>query len=180
MSTMEPDGPEALVEAVRERLVGALTLATGRREVAEELAQDALVRAWQRWPEVRTADDPEAWVFRVGFNLAASWGRRQSAEWRANRRSRAGSPTADAHLDADAAGILALRSAVAALPARQRAVVVARYYLGYDVAGTAALLGIAPGTVKATTSHAFAKLRVAGLLDDRTISDRDEPEEVPR
>lgn len=180
MSTMEPDGPEALVEAVRDRLVGALTLATGRRAVAEELAQDALVRAWQRWPQVRASDDPEAWVFRVGFNLAASWGRRQSAEWRANRRSRAGSTTADAHLDADAAEVLALRSAVAGLPARQRAVVVARYYLGYDVAGTAALLGVAPGTVKATTSHALANLRTAGLLDDRAVTDRDEPEEVPR
>lgn len=180
MSAMELDGPEALVEAVRGRLVGALTLATGRRDVAEELAQDALVRAWQRWPQVRSADDPEAWVFRVGFNLATSWGRRQAAEWRANRRSRSGSVTAGAHLDADATDVLALRSAVAALPARQRAVVVARFYLGYDVAGTAALLGIAPGTVKATTSHALDNLRMAGLLEDRTISDRDEPEEVRR
>ncbi|MEO6629550.1 MAG: sigma-70 family RNA polymerase sigma factor [Aquihabitans sp.] len=177
---MEPNGPEALVEAVRERLVGALTLATGRRAVAEELAQDALVRAWQRWPQVSAADDPEAWVFRVGFNLAASWGRRQSAEWRANRRSEAGSDPAGAHLDADAAEVLALRSAVAALPARQRAVVVARYYLGYDVASTAALLSIASGTVKATTSHALANLRAAGVVEDQAVTYRDEPEEVAR
>jgi RNA polymerase sigma factor (sigma-70 family) len=180
LSTMGPDGPEALVEAVRDRLVGALTLTTGRRAVAEELAQDALVRAWQRWPQVREVDDPEAWVFRVGFNLAASWGRRQSAERRANRRSRDGSATAEVHLDADAAEIVALRAAVAALPDRQRAVVVARYYLGYDVAGTAALLGIAAGTVKATTSHALTNLRTSGVVEDRAVADRDEPEEVTR
>lgn len=177
---MEANGLEALVEAVQDRLVGALTLATGRRSVAEELAQDALVRAWERWPQVRSADDPEAWVFRVGFNLAASWGRRQAAEWRANRRTRAGSDTADAHVDADAADVVAMRSAVAALPNRQRAVVVARYYLGYDVAGTADLLGIAHGTVKATTSHALANLKAMGLVDDRAVTHRDEPEEAPR
>lgn len=180
MATMEPDGPEAFVDAVRDRLVGALTLATGRRAVAEELAQDALFKAWQCWPRVREADDPEAWVFRVGFNLASSWGRRQSAEWRANRRSGARSSQSETHEDADPTDVVTLRSAVAALPPRQRAVIVSRFYLGYDVAGTAALLGIAAGTVKATTSHALAKLRTAGVADDLARADRDEPREVPR
>ena len=48
----------------------------------------------------------------------------------------------------------------------QRAVVVARFYLGYDVAGTAALLGCAPGTVKAATHQALANLRASGLTAD--------------
>jgi DNA-directed RNA polymerase specialized sigma24 family protein len=59
-----------------------------------------------------------------------------------------------------------VRSAVSALPDRQRAVIVARFYLGYDVAGTAALLDCAPGTVKAATHQALANLRTSGLVDD--------------
>lgn len=163
LSAMSVEGPEALCDEIRHRLVGALTLATGDRGVGEELAQEALVRAWQRWPEVGSLDSPEAWTFRVGFNLAGSWRRRRSAERRAVRRN----GHRVAHHDPDVAEVEAVRQAVAALPPRQREVVVARFYLGHDVAGTAALLGCAEGTVKAATSHALAGLRRAGLVDDR-------------
>ena len=69
------------------RLVGALTLTCGDRGVAEELAQDTLVRVWERWPQVRRMDSAEGWAFRTAFNLAGSWRRRRGAEHRANRRS---------------------------------------------------------------------------------------------
>lgn len=159
---MGADRPEDFCDAVRGRLVGALTLSTGRRDVAEELAQEALVRAWQRWGRVSRMDSPEAWVVRVGLNLAGSWHRRRQAEWRANRRSTAGTPAEGS----DRGDTVAVRQAVSELPERQRAVIVARYFLGYDVAGTAALLGCADGTVKATTHQAISHLRTAGLVDD--------------
>ncbi len=167
---MDDDGPEDLCDRIRTRLVGALTLTTGDRGVAEELAQEALVRAWQRWPEVRCMDSPEAWTFRVAFNLAGSWRRRRAAERRANRRA---GPDPLLHDDPDGAAATAVRRAVAGLPDRQRAVIVCRFYLGHDVAGTAALLGCAEGTVKATTAHALANLRRAGLIHD------DIEEEIP-
>jgi RNA polymerase sigma-70 factor (ECF subfamily) len=160
---MTPTGPEELCDSIRERLVGALTLATGERAVGEELAQEALVRAWQRWPQVGRMDSPEAWTFRVGFNLAGSWRRRAAAERRAHRWR--GVP-AIVHDDPDGAETEAVRVAVAGLPPRQRAVIVARVYLGHDVAGAAALLGCAEGTVKAATAHALANLRRSGLVHD--------------
>ncbi|HEV7720587.1 MAG TPA: sigma factor-like helix-turn-helix DNA-binding protein [Iamia sp.] len=160
---MTPTGPEELCDSIRDRLVGALTLATGDRAVGEELAQEALVRAWQRWAQVSRMDSPEAWTFRVGFNLAGSWRRRAAAERRAHRR-RAGPATV--HVDPDGAEVEAVRVAVAGLPPRQRAVIVARFYLGHDVAGTAALLDCAEGTVKAATAHALANLRRSGLVPD--------------
>ncbi len=142
--------------------MGALTLACGDRHVGEELAQDTLVRVWERWREVSALDSPEAWTFRVGLNLAGSWRRRAAAERRANRRA-----TEPARTEIDGDGIdETVRRAVAALPDRQRAVIVARFYLGYDVASTADLLGCAPGTVKATTHHAMRNLRSSGLLHD--------------
>jgi len=142
--------------------VGALTLACGDRHVGEELAQDTLVRVWERWGEVSRLDSPEAWTFRVGLNLAGSWRRRAAAERRANRRA-ADTRSVQAQGD-EVDGTV--RRAVAALPDRQRAVIVARFYLGYDVSGTAELLGCAQGTVKAATHHAMKNLRGCGFLLD--------------
>ncbi len=70
----------------------------------------------------------------------------------------------------DTATAVAVRAAVSALPPRQRAAILARYYLDLDVAASADLLGCQPGTVKALTHQAIASLRRAGL----TV-----PEEVP-
>lgn len=165
---MEVDGPEEFCDAVRGRLVGALALTTGSRAIAEELAQEALVRAWQRWDRVSRLDSPEAWTVRVGLNLAGSWHRRRQAEWRANRRTGIND---DARVS-DSADAVAVRQAVAALPERQRAVIVARYFLGYDVATTAELLGCAEGTVKAATHQAIGNLRRLGFVDDEEVPAR--------
>jgi RNA polymerase sigma factor (sigma-70 family) len=150
-------------DRIRYRLVGALVLSCGDAGVAEELAQDTLVRAWERWSEVSRMESPEGWVFRTGFNLAGSWRRRRAAERRANRRATDPEHHAAPHPVAE---VEAVRQAVAGLPDRQRAVIVARYYLGYDVAATAALLDCAEGTVKAATSHAVANLRRSGLMSE--------------
>lgn len=161
---MSRDDPADFCDQVRTRLVGALTLACGDRDVAEELAQDTLVRVWERWAQVNVMDSREAWVFRTAFNLASSWGRRRGAERRANRR--AGTDERYSPSEDDLAEVIAVRRAVACLPDRQRAVIVTRFYLGYDVAATAALLDCAPGTVKAATHQALENLRRSGLVND--------------
>ncbi|HVE47935.1 MAG TPA: sigma-70 family RNA polymerase sigma factor [Acidimicrobiales bacterium] len=152
---------EEFCNRMRLRLVGALVLMCGDRGVAEQLAQDTLVRVWERWGHVSQMESPEGWMFRTGFNLAASWRRRRQAEWRANRRASAATLV---QREPDLADVEAVRRSVASLPTRQRAVIVARFYLGYDVAGAASLLGCSPGTVKAATHQALANLRRAGLV----------------
>ncbi len=144
------------------RLVGSLQLYCGDRATAEELAQEALARAFERWDRVGTMASPEAWTYRVAFNLAKSGIRRRAAERRAHRRWRAdrvivaGEPSAAA---------VAVRDAVAALSPKQRAVIIARFYGGLSVKETAVALGCAEGTVKAHTHQAVANLRAAGLSD---------------
>lgn len=108
---MTEAGAAEFCQAVRTRLVGALTLACGDRGIAEELAQDTLVRVWERWP----LESPEGWTFRTGFNLASSWRRRRGAERRANRRSLAPGRQPDV---ANAAEIDAVRGTVSRLPER--------------------------------------------------------------
>lgn len=159
-------GPEAFVNEIRHPLVGSLALYCGDAGVAEELAQEALAKAWLRWEKL---EDPKAWTYRTAFNLASSWGRRRSAERRANRRSVAvGTP------EVDRADVHAVREAVAALPDRQRAVIVCRFFLDLDVRATAEVLACAEGTVKAATHQALASLRRSGLVDEPAT----EPEEV--
>lgn len=65
----------------------ALTYAlSGSRLAAEDLAQEALLAAYRRWPEVGGFDDPAAWVRRVATNQAVSAVRRRIAEARALTR----------------------------------------------------------------------------------------------
>ena len=146
----------ALFAGIRPELVGSLTLYCGDSGVAEELAQEALARTWARWRHVSTLDVPERWVYRTAFNLAKSRFRRLAVERRVHRM-------APAPALPDTATAVAVRVAVCALPARQRAAIVARYYLDLDVADSAELLGCQPGTVKALTHQGIAALRRSGL-----------------
>jgi RNA polymerase sigma-70 factor, ECF subfamily len=156
---------ERFFARVAPRLVGSLTLYCGDRVLAEELAQEALTRAVERWSRVGAMASPEAWTYRTAFNLARSSFRRSAGERRARTRMSAAAPLPDT---TDA---IAVRDAVVALPPRQRAVIVARFYLGLDVAETARVLGCRPGTVKAHTFKALANLRMAGLTDTEEMID---------
>jgi RNA polymerase sigma-70 factor (sigma-E family) len=158
----EPDpiassGFDELCRSLSPRLVGSLTLQTGDRSRAEDVAQEALARAWLRWDEVAAMANPNGWVFTVAFNLAKSGRRRQGIESRANLRSVGGAETVGT--DADVADRLALDGALRQMPNRQRSVIALRYYAGFSVAETAQVMGCAEGTVKSLTSAALQKLR---------------------
>jgi RNA polymerase sigma factor (sigma-70 family) len=139
------------------RLVGAIGLHCGDGLVAEEIAQEALASTWQRWGDVRRANAPESWTFRVAFNLTTSRFPRLAAERRANRRAGVAAESAPAGIDH--ADVLDIRSAVRSLPERQRAAIVLRYFAGLDVASTAVVMRCEPGTVRSLTSQAVAGLR---------------------
>lgn len=153
-------GPEAFCRAIHPRLVGSLRLYLGDVESARELAQDALVRVIERWPQVQAMDHPEAWTYRVAFNLARSRLRRVLAEGRARRR--AGEPPTSSW-GVDVASVLAVRAAVGALPARQRQAVVLRFYSDLTIDQIGEAMGCRPGTVKAHLHQGLTALRSAGL-----------------
>ena len=164
-----PSGTAGLVtfcRRVHPLLVGGLTLHCRDRGVAEEVAQETLVRVWERWSTVRCAASPEAWAWRVALNLTSSRFRRRATERRSlarlgAQRSAAGDGAPDQ------TDRLAVRTAVAALPERQRAALVLRYYADLPVAEVAEVLRCAPGTVKSLTYKAVASLR--RRLDDEMI-----------
>jgi RNA polymerase sigma-70 factor (ECF subfamily) len=152
-------GPETDVDAfcreVWPRLAASLGFYCSDFGAGEELAQEALARAWARWDRVSRLESPEAWVYRVGLNLCRSRFRRSRAERRALDRVRVD----DLTMPPSTAEALAVRDSVAALPERQRAAVVLRYFADLSVATTAEALDCAQGTVRSLTSQAIENLR---------------------
>lgn len=130
---------------------------TGDYQLAEDAAQSAYAKAYRSWRRVRAADDPAAYVRRMATNEVLSVWRRLS--WRAERITDrvgdSGSPShEDGVVDADE-----VWNAVLALPPRQRAIVVLRYYEDFSERDIADTLGIRPGGVKSQAAVALASLR---------------------
>lgn len=126
----------------------------GEPEVAREVAQEALARAYRDWQRVSRLDIPGAWVRRVLINLLID---RQRSERRDRELvHRLGPPGVVA---APVVDDLRWWEAVRSLSERQRAVVTLHYLDELSVAEVAEILEIAPGTVKSTLSQARDRLR---------------------
>lgn len=138
------------------RVVGALRLAYGDPDLAEEIAQEALEKACLRWRRVRAMDHPSAWVHRVAFNAAASRFRRVDAGRRALLRHGPGM-TEIAAPDADQ---LAVREAIASLELRPRTALVLRYYVEMTPGEAGEVMGCSAQAVRNLTHRALQALRV--------------------
>jgi RNA polymerase sigma-70 factor (sigma-E family) len=147
---------EEYVAARRPALLRTAYLLTGSHADAEDLVQVALVKVVPHW--ARVAERPEPYVRQVLVRESVSrWQRRR---WR--ETATASVPDRpDPVGDLDRA--LDLRAALAALPPRQRAVVVLRYYEDLTERETAQVLGLAVGTVKSQARDALARLRAGEL-----------------
>lgn len=167
----EPAGFAEFARREYPRLVGALSLHCRHRQVAEELAQEALVRAADRWPRVSAMAAPGAWRHRVAMNLATSWLRRRQAERRAHARA---TPEGQADAGPDHTDTIVVREAVLRLPSRQRTVLGLRYYADLSVAETAAAMGLSEDAVKAHTRRAVAALRGHLLPQGAAVMEADD------
>jgi RNA polymerase sigma-70 factor (sigma-E family) len=125
---------------------------------AEDLVQDCLLKAARRWPRIRRVEQPRAYVRRILVNLALD-----GARGRARRRSELETEAAASASAIDPRPALDTRAdllqALGELPARQRAVLVLRYFNDLTEAQVAEVLGCSPGTVKSSASRGLARLR---------------------
>lgn len=146
----------AVCEAEFGRLVGTLTLYTGDRTLAQDLAQEALARLWRDWGRLQDPSAAPGFAYRAGLNLAKNHFRRRAVV----RRHAHLVGVRDEHVDTDAADTVALRQAVAGLPRRQRAALVLRYHADRSVEETAQILDVPANTVKTWTRRSLQALRV--------------------
>lgn len=150
-----PESFEAFFEAEHARLFGLLCVLSGRRSDAEELMQEAFVRVWERWDQVRNHPAPSAYLYRTALNLARSRARRAV---RAARRSL----TRVEHIDDELAMVEerdSLLRALRSLPSRQRAAIVLTEALDLSAVEAARVLAVKPATVRALTFQARKALR---------------------
>jgi RNA polymerase sigma factor (sigma-70 family) len=152
-------------------LAGMLSLYCGDAVVAEDLAQEALIKACRDWRRVRKMDRPDAWLRTVALNAARSRFRRLQAERRAQGRLEIlGSVRAE---EPDPSTAIAIRSAIAELPHREKAVLLLHYYGDFTYAMVSGLLGIPEGTVKGLARKAVKRLRDQGLIDLKEVANVD-------
>lgn len=136
----------------RDRVYRALAVTLRDPHLAADATDEAMARGYAHWARLRGHDNPGGWLYRVGLNWATSW-------WRKLRRERplpvGVEPQPEAAPDGAALALLDQ------LPLAQRAVVVCRVLLQLTTAETAAVLGVAEGTVKSRLARALNHLRTA-------------------
>ncbi len=143
-------------------------LLTGDQHRAEDLVQEALIRTYRAWDRLHSGN-PDAYTRTVMYHQNISWHRRR----RHREVSTGEPPEPPPRTDGEqlAADRIALRAALARLAARQRAVIVLRFFEDATEAEAAEVLGITVGTVKSQTAKALARLRAIapGLLDAEEV-----------
>ena len=153
---------EELVHAEYPGLYGALRLITRDRGEAEDLAQEAFLKVWERWDRVQNMDDPAGYLYRTALNLYRKRLRRASV---AIRRAVGLAARRDELVDVETHDqvLRALRT----LTPRQRVSIVLVDLLDYSSEDAAQVMGIKAATVRVLASQARAALRRnAGATDE--------------
>ncbi len=132
---------------------------TGDREQAQDLVQDVLARAFQKWQRVERADNVQAYLTRMLTNEFLSWRRRVSRRV-VTVSGDVQTPVSDADHVGDLVARADLRRRLAMLPRRQSVAIVLRYYLGFPDSDSAAVLGCTQSTVRSLCSRALSTLRL--------------------
>lgn len=166
--TGDADAFGTLVERYQDRLYGTLVHLLGSSQDALDVAQDAFVLAYQNLPSFRGDSAFYSWLFRIAYNAAVSFRRRN----RQPRRSldelddRHGGDPADARTSADPTTALLtderrqiVQDALATLPEEHRTVLVLKELEGLRYDEIAEVLGCPIGTVRSRIHRARGELR---------------------
>jgi RNA polymerase sigma factor (sigma-70 family) len=151
------DGFDEAFDELFPRAVRLGTRLLGNRAAAEDVAAEALARAYARWSKVAGLPYRDGWVLKVATNLAID---------RLRRRPPEVTPAPAADFEADVDLRMALNAALLTLAPRQRQAVTLRYLGGLTDREVALALGISLGSVKTHIHRGLHGLRAtlgAGL-----------------
>lgn len=157
-----------------EPLLRTAMLLTGSKEAGEDLLQAGLERLLRHWSAI--VGDPEGYLRRTLYNLAADGWRRQRA-WRRRLpllQNETATAVAGGTREVDTRD--ALIRMLVQLPPQQRAVIVARYWEQLSEAETAVVLGCSVGSVKASASRGLQRLReLSGTSTENDLAEEKTP-----
>jgi RNA polymerase sigma-70 factor (sigma-E family) len=148
-------------QAASARLRRTAFLMCGDWELAADHVQEGLIRVYVAWPRLTRAGGEYAYARKAVVSALIDHSRRRSSTEVADARvvDLATQVSTGRDVAEEVSARAALMSALAALPPRQRACVVLRYFEDLDIHDTATALGCSEGTVKSQTSRALASLR---------------------
>lgn len=148
---MREDGSfEAAFDELFPRAVRLANRLLGDRAAAEDVAAEALARAYARWPKVGALSYRDGWVLKVATNLAIDRLRRRTPDvW----------PSTAADFEDSVELRIALNAALLTLAPRQRQAVALRYLGGLSDQEVALALGISLGSVKTHIHRGLKGLR---------------------
>jgi RNA polymerase sigma-70 factor (ECF subfamily) len=149
------------VEEEHVRLFKALYFVTGDREEAEDLAQEAFLKLWERWDRIDTIDDPTAYLFRVALNGFRMRRRRATM---AIRRAPAPPEQRDGFTEAEMREDV--RRLLLGVTPRQRAALLLVDLLGYPAEQAASILRVRPSTIRNLASQGRKTLRATEGVRD--------------
>ncbi|MEQ4304018.1 SigE family RNA polymerase sigma factor [Plantactinospora sp. B6F1] len=164
------------IEARSHTLFRTALALTGHRQQAEDLLQTVLVRGVRHWARIRTGA-PEAYLRTALYREHTSWWRRirrRPAEVSAERLPEPATADDTARVDLR----LALRQALAQLPAKRRAVLVLRYLEDRPDSEIAKILGCSESTVRSQAARALTRLRE--LSPELNLQPKEEPNLQPK
>jgi RNA polymerase sigma-70 factor (ECF subfamily) len=142
-------------EGERDGVVRALSVIAGDPDGAHDAVAEAFSRAYERWARVSNMASPTGWVYKVALNEFRRRARRRTIESRVLRRRPAAIPAPPPEVNPE------LWAAVAALPTREREVIVLRYVADLREREVAAALGISEGAASAALVSARRRLAKA-------------------
>jgi len=143
-------------------LLRSAYLLTGDQHLAEDLVQSALALTHRSWRRLHRSGNAEAYTRKTMYHLQVSWWRRRRvAEAMPGELPEPRRHGGEGDHSQGVAVRLTLRSALLRLSAKQRAVLVLRFFEDRTEAEIADLLGITVGTVKSQTAKALVRLRAA-------------------
>jgi RNA polymerase sigma-70 factor (sigma-E family) len=163
----DPRGLAALYERHAPDAVRLAYLLTGDRTLAQVLVQEAFARLVGRLAHLRTREGFDGYLRRTIVNLSRDHFRRRKLE-RSYLARQASLRAPSTTVEPDVAGHEAMRAALMALPARQRAAIVLRFYEDMTDRQVSEVLGCRPGTVRSLISRGVQSLRA-----DRAIREGD-------
>ena len=151
---------DEIVRDHRREVYGVARRVLGSHEDADEVAQEAFLRAWRGLGRFRGEAALRTWLIRITLNVARTLRARSREFWTLDHAESllAEGPGADERLDRAESG-KRVRDAVARLPPRQREVVMLKVFSGLTYRDVAQVMDLSEGAVKAHLHQAVANLR---------------------